>query len=298
LPSYPPTLLADFAQFLRAKYTPAQVRRATAPPRKLSLIDFAARYLTSEGPAGLRSLRPECSLHHWLVSEFDALATARGQRRAILAPRGNAKSTWATFAYPIWCACHGTEPYIVLTSDTGDQARQYLDNIRNELEGNDGLLRDYPDLVEGATSWSQDKVRLGNGVVLKALGTGSKIRGRRERQHRPTLILVDDPQNEEHIISPLQRERSWNWLVKDVCNAGGPRTNILVLGTALHRESIVCRLQTTPGWQCRVFRSIIQWPARMDLWREWEDILLDHRNPEREAAARSFYLAHEGEMNE
>jgi hypothetical protein len=54
-------------------------------------------------------------------------------------------------------------------------------------------------------------VRLRNGVVIETLGTGSKIRGRRNRQDRPSLIIVDDPQNEDHVTSAIRRERSWQW---------------------------------------------------------------------------------------
>jgi hypothetical protein len=48
--------------------------------------------------------------------------------------------------------------------------------------------------------------------------------------------VVDDPQSTEDCISPLLRERSWQWLTKDVLNAGSPERNIVVLGTALHRK--------------------------------------------------------------
>jgi hypothetical protein len=44
-------------------------------------------------------------------------------------------------------------------------------------------------------------------------------------------------------------------LTRDVLNAGGPETNVVVPGTALHRECIVCRPQQTPGWETHLFRS-------------------------------------------
>ena len=72
----------------------------------------------------------------------------------------------------------------------------------------------------------------------------------------------------------------------------------MVLGTPLHRECIVCKLQQTPGWRVKVFKNIVEWPKRMDLWREWEGILHDWEDDERQAKALAFYLAHEMEMNE
>jgi predicted phage terminase large subunit-like protein len=81
-----------------------------------------------------------------------------------------------------------------------------------------------------------------------------------------------------------------------VCNAGSPRTNVVVLGTALHREAIVCKLQTTPGWRSKVFRSLQRWPERMDLWASWGDLLHDWADEAREAKAQAFYEANRGAM--
>jgi predicted phage terminase large subunit-like protein len=82
-----------------------------------------------------------------------------------------------------------------------------------------------------------------------------------------------------------------------VCNAGSPRTNIVVLGTALHREAIVCKLQTTPGWKSKVFRSLERWPERMDFWGAWEALLHDWDKPDREVAALAFYEANREAMH-
>jgi hypothetical protein len=262
------------------------------PGPPLPLAEWAGRYLRAEAAAGPVPLVPESALHFFLAEELDRLRTARGRRLGVLAPRGSAKSTWSTLAYPLWCALEGLENYIVLTADTGQQAHKYLDTIRRELETNDRLAAVYPRLAGPGPVWREDRIRLQNGVVIEALGTGTKLRGRKNRSSRPSLIIVDDPQNTEHITSALQRQRTWEWLVKDVCNAGGPQTNIVVLGTALHRECIVCRLQETPGWRTAVFRSVVRWPERMDLWREWEGLLHDWEDPDREANARAFYDAH------
>lgn len=115
---------------------------------------------------------------------------------------------------------------------------------------------------------------------------------------RPTLIVIDDPQNKDHITSFLQRERAWEWLTKDVLSAGEPSTNVVVLGTALHRDCIVCKLQSTPGWRSRVFKSITRWPIRMDLWKAWEEILFDWDDEKREENARAFYEEHRELMHQ
>jgi hypothetical protein len=134
------------------------------------------------------------------------LRQRRGVRLNVLAPRGAAKSTWSTFAFPLWAALHSLEPYIVLTAETGDQAHKYLDSIRSELELNEELADQDPHVFGAGPIWRQDRIQLNNGVLIEALGRGTKLRGRKSRQHRPSLIIVDDPQNTEHVQSPLQRE--------------------------------------------------------------------------------------------
>lgn len=265
------------------------VRVVTTPP----LDQWAAKYLS-----GYFTCAPS-KFHAWLKVELNRLHNTRGQRLCVQAPRAAAKSTWSSLAYPLWCVLHGIEPYIIITSDTTGQAQMFLDAIRSELETNPLLRRDYPHLTGGGRVWRNDKIELNNGCAIEALGTGAKIRGRKNRQHRPSLILVDDPQNLEHILSPVQRERSWEWLQKDAQNAGDPDTNLLVLGTALHQACIVCRLQKTPGWRTQVFRAVIRWPDRMDLWGEWERALNDWGKEieERERLAREFYEANRGEMD-
>lgn len=295
------------------------LRRYSASGRLYSRLLRLERHFAARAPAAPRSFlealptvqldawarrhlhtyltHPLSRFHHWLVGQLQDLHTRRGSRLALVAPRGSAKSTWASLAYPLWAALHRHEPYILLLSDSQSQARLLLEAIKRELEDNATLAQSYPITVGQGNPWGQDRIRLANGIVLEALGTGGKIRGRRNRSERPTLIVVDDPENDGHITSTAQRERSWSWFNRAVANAGTPQTNILVLGTALHRDCLVLRLTRTAGWQGRTFQAIEQWPQRMDLWQQWELIYQDYEDSEREIKARHFYQAHQVEMD-
>ena len=271
-------------------------RRPTMPPSRQSgpptLLDAWARHYL---PGYFT--RPESRFHHWLIGQLQTLHARRGSRRALVAPRGSAKSTWVSLAYPLWVALQGYEPYILLLSDTQSQARLHLEAIKRELEDNLALAEAYPAAVGQGRPWGQDRIRLANGVVVEALGTGAKIRGRRNRAERPSLIVVDDPENDGHVSSALKRERSWSWFNRAVANAGTPETNVLVLGTALHRDCLVLRLTRTAGWQARTFRAIEKWPERMDGWQQWEQVFTDVEDPERELRAQAFYAANKTEMD-
>jgi predicted phage terminase large subunit-like protein len=237
--------------------------------------------------------RPNSPFHDWLAGQLQDLHTRRGTRWALVAPRGSAKSTWVSLVFPLWAALHGHEPYILLISDSQTQARLLLEAVKRELEDNPLLAAAYPAAVGPGRPWGRDRVRLANGVVLEALSTGAKIRGRRNRAERPSLIIVDDPENDRHVTSAVQRERSWSWFNRAVANAGTPQTNILALGTALHRDCLVLRLSRAGGWHGRTFPALASWPRRMDLWKEWQALYQDYQDPDHEAKAQAFYEHHQ-----
>ena len=130
-----------------------------------------------------------------------------------------------------------------------------------------------------------------------APGTGQRIRGRRRRQSRPTLIICDDLQNDQHMDSALQRDHSRRWFHGTLLQAGTKHTNVVNLATALHHDALALQLTRTPGWVSQTFRSIQQWPVNTKLWDEWEQILCDVDNPDSRSLARAFYEAHRAEMD-
>jgi len=240
---------------------------------------------------------PPSAMHLALDRDFSDLHEKRGQKRLIIAPRGSAKSTHSTLTLPLRSICEETESYILIISDTQSQARAFLSAIKDELEDNEQLARDYPRATGRARRvWSQDRIVTNNGVTVEVLGTGAKIRGRRKRQFRPTLIIIDDMENDDHAFSPILRERTWVWLTKAVLKAGSPRTNVIVLGTIIHRDSALANLQKNPGWKHRFFKSVMQWPDRMDLWEEWEKI---YSRPGKSSSRKAFqfYVKNKNRMN-
>ncbi len=103
-------------------------------------------------------------------------------------------------------ALNGEVRFIVLTSDTGDQAQAYLGDLREQLTANEAIRRDYPAVAGRGPVWRGDVIRLRNGVEIFACGTGGRVRGRKALgRYPPGLIIVDDPQNKDHCLSALMR---------------------------------------------------------------------------------------------
>ena len=160
------------------------------------------------------------------------------------------------------------------------------------------LAAAYPSVAGQGPVWRAGAVQLRNGVSVEAFGTGQRIRGRRRRQHRPTLILCDDLQNDSHIQSALQRQRSRDLVPRNSAEGRHPPTNVVNLATALHAEALALELHRTPGWTSHIFRAIETWPSQLSLWAQWEALYADAQNSEAAAVARRFYQARRAEMHE
>jgi len=256
------------------------------------LLDWSARFLPKH------FYNPPSAMHRWLADRLDLFHQERGTKLNVLAPRNSAKSTIAALAYPLREILSQREPYIWIISDTMSQAHTHLDNIKNELLSNPLLSESYPEACGKGRVWRDDSIRLRNGGVIEAFGTGQKLRGRKRGEHRPTLIICDDLQNDHHTLSAASREKSRNWFHAALLKAGSQQTNFIHLATALHREAIAVELLHTPGWISQTFKAIEQFPKNMSLWSDWEAVYTDAANPNHVAEADAFYECHREAMNE
>lgn len=264
--------------------------RASLNGARFDLLGWGQRYLAEHFAL------PPSALHRWLAERCGEMAVARGMKVNVLGPRGGAKSTIGSLALPLCAALERWEKYIWIVSDTRHQACAHLENIKSELVDNPRLAADYPDATGRGPVWRAGAITLRNGVTIEAFGTGQRIRGRRRRAARPTLVICDDLQNDGHMQSIVQRDRSRTWFHGTLMKAGTARTNFLNLATALHRDALAMELCRNPGWDARVFRAIPSWPEQMALWHEWEAIYTDLERADARQAARAFYEAHREAM--
>lgn len=264
--------------------------RATKRQPSLPTLEWGKHYLP------YHFAKPASAMHLWLGARLDSLQQARGVKVNVIGPRGAAKSTIGTLCYVLQAAVECWEPYIWIVSDTKEQAQLHLENVKHELTNNERLAEDYPRSVGQSRRWRRHAIELANGVVIEAWGTGQAIRGRRRREHRPTLIVCDDLQNDGHISSAAQRESSRRWFHGTLLKAGTKRTNVINLATALHRDALAVELLTAAGWNSKRFAAIQSWPTNLDLWHRWEAIYCDADNQDAGRDALHFFQQHRVEM--
>ena len=85
--------------------------------------------------------------------------------------------------------------------------------------------------------------------------------------------------------SPEQRDKLQTWLTKAVLKLGpaDDSLDVVYVGTVLHYDSLLARTLKNPLWEARTFKAVLEWPARMDLWDKWEEILLNDGDEKAEA---------------
>ncbi len=271
-------------------------RIEAAPPPARQPLPFGLEWAAEFLPHYLKSAPSR--LHRELAADLRDLHLTRGQRRNYIAPRGAAKTTWVSKAYPLWCLCERIEPFILLLSDTEAQANSFLTAIKAELEGNPALLAAYPATAGVGPEWQASGILTRGGGRVVARGAGGRIRGLTHRDRRPTLVVIDDPNKREDCHSPTMRRRVNEWIEKDVLPVGEPGTNFVAAGTTLHREAAVCRLANLGGWQTRRYKSILSWPHRADLWAEWQLLFGNIADDDRAERARAFYAANKQAMDD
>ena len=253
---------------------------------KNNLMDWSQFYFS-------KNMKYKPSLFHvWISEKLNSFHKNRGKNLCLIAPRGSAKSTWITLFYISKMALENLEKYIFIISDSSTQARLLLGSVKENIEFNEKIKINFSNSSGKGKKWNQNEIKLKNEVSIEAFGTGAKIRGRKHNENRPSLIIIDDCQNDENIESSFQRNKDLNWLNRAVLNAGDKKTNIIMVGTALHKDCLVLKCSRNPAWETKIFKSIIQWPLNMDLWEIWENLYLNKKD------SYGFYCKNKEKMHE
>lgn len=228
----------------------------------------------------------------------------RGRREAIAAPRANAKTTFKLLIKAIHAIVYGYEPYILIVGHSVPESEEKVRSILDELEGNQRLIRVFghhaPVRGKGPGRWGSKKFVTRSGIMVMSKSRGQDIRGIKYGPDRPSLIICDDIESPEGVLSPEQRLKTRDWFYKDLLKLGqvDGSTNVTVIGTCLHPESLLSELLCSPGFQSRRYQSILSYAHRQDLWEEWQKIYTDLSNPDRHADAQAFFEANREEMLE
>jgi len=190
------------------------------------------------------------------LKEAKVISRLKGSRQVVAAPRGHAKSTNFTFKDSLHAILYAYKHYILILSDSSEQAEGFLDDIKTELEDNANIIMDFGSL-KGDKAWRTGVILTKTDIKAEAIGSGKKVRGRRHRNWRPDLIVLDDIENDENVNTPEQRRKLKNWFDKAVSKAGDTYTDIMYIGTILHYDSLLNNVLQNPRYKTKKYRAVI-----------------------------------------
>jgi len=236
-----------------------------------TLLGFSLVYLSgyfNEKPAKFHS-----ELIHAL--EDDAI-----RRLLIIGFRGSGKSIFGSLALPLWAALEYPQkfPFIILVADSSRQATLNISAIKHELETNELIKQDYGEIrgrviedfsLQGeGEEWQKQNIVLSNGVRILARSRGQKVRGLRHLQHRPKLVVIDDPEDGEWVRTKENRDKTDRWLHSEIIpGMDVKKGKLVVIGNLLHMDALLSRLKAAgTGFKVLEFplidkEGVCTWPA-------------------------------------
>lgn len=250
-----------------------------------------------------RQSSPE--FHRYLIKVFFS-----HKNEYTAAPRGFSKTT-VLQACCIFSVCNRLDKFIAIVEKTFTEAAEVIKGISDEFVDNE-LLRDvYGDMMKDVSAISLGtKYSKGakaseakgdvfiNKVRIRGKGFNSSIRGLKTRAWRPTRIILDDVEEDEHISNPEQRQKYENNYNKGIQPAIDIDGSIKVYGTILHQDSLLNNLIANHGG--KIFRAHDGFdpataPQDTFLWWErWDrDRLIAKRNDMKSAGQSTSAYAQE-----
>ena len=235
-------------------------------------------------------------LHNYLFEHLpQVLQQPSSVHLAIAAPRGEAKSTLVSQLFTLYCLVAQKKRYALIVMDSIDQAYPMLEAIKVELEFNQRLRVDFPEIAGQGRVWQAATIVTKANQKVQVAGSGKKLRGLRHGAYRPDLVVLDDIENDEQVRSPEQRDKLHDWLKKTVLplGAAGEKCDVVYIRTILHYDSVFNRTVSSKAWKTAKFTALIRQPDDMSLWDKWEDFYLN----EGEAVADAFYSQNKSAMD-
>jgi predicted phage terminase large subunit-like protein len=186
---------------------------------------------------------PTAPLHR----DFLAITeNAKEKLSVIVAFRDSGKSTYCTVSYPIWAIIGQQQrKFVLILSRTQEQAQRHMSHLRSELETNLLLRGDFGAFEEDTAQWGRQSIMIPRyGARITVASSEQSIRGIRNRQFRPDLIICDDVEDLDSVATKEGRDKTFNWLAGEIFPAGKVGvTKVVIVGNLLHDDSLIMRLK-------------------------------------------------------
>ena len=280
------------------------IRPVKNPERREACRFDLEKYLVTYFPAST-GLRPFSDDHRRVIARLQHVVL-KGGREAKAIYRGFAKTTLAENA-GLWAVSYGHRRFVSIFGATRPLASGSMESIRAEIETNDLIDEDFPEITQairalegrpqrcasqtccGARThieWTKTKLAFpvtpgsqAAGAVITCNGITAASRGLKHKLpdgtgQRPDLIIVDDPQTDESATKPSAVMKRLNLIRKVILRLAGHQKQIacVVNGTIIAKDDVVDQLtdpRRNPAFQSERIKMVRKWAAAHEtLWLE------------------------------
>jgi predicted phage terminase large subunit-like protein len=194
---------------------------------------------------------PDFHMMMWsLISSDDSYV-------AVAAPRGHGKTTANTIAFTLANILFKSSDFIAIGSNTEKQAVDILDGIKLHIKYNPTIKAVWPDLILTVDTQKEIIGRVDETHYFKITVRSwtQQFRGMVWGVKRPNLVLLDDFESPEDVMSKEVRDKSYSKLATDILMCGSTYCRYRVYGTVLHEDSLLEKLLQSTTWKSLRFAA-------------------------------------------
>ena len=230
----------------------------------------------------------------------------------LIMPRGSAKTTVCDFAISVWCHCYKKSIYTIVSGKTEQDAIEFIAQIRQAFEENIYIKYCFGELINTRQNTvNKLELELVNKTKIQAISSTSSFRGKKYGSYRPTLIIADDYQGKNDVITQEARDKKYNAWQQDSQYAGDKAvyrngkkiklaTKFIVLGTILQRNCLMSRLLKDKTYKHIIQKAVLHNDVdelyNNGLWAEFKRIYFNSSDDIAVDNAKEFFYQHETEM--
>lgn len=227
----------------------------------------------------------------------------------IVLSRGMAKTTICDLALSIWLICYKKSKFTLIGAKKDDDAQQFIDSIKKVITENKKIIDNFGILIDKKNfKVNANEIEFTNDTYIRAVGSASSVRGANFKGIRPTVVLLDDFQDEKDILTEDAREKKWNKFCKEIEKVGDTAvfrsgkkvksaTKIISIGTVLHNDCLISRLSRNKDYYTVLKRAIIleenqtvEDILESPLWLECKKLYFNDKDMNSKETAKQFYL--------
>lgn len=233
----------------------------------------------------------------------------------IVCPRGFAKTTIFDLAISIWLVCYKKSTFTLLGAKREDDATQFIDSIKGVFNKNKKIISNFGKLIDKKKfKVNASEIEFTNGCYLRAMGSGTSVRGANFKGIRPTVVIADDYQDDKDVLTDEGRQKKYDNWTKQIEKVGDTAvfrngkkikqaTKIISIGTIIHLDCLISRLSRNKSYYTVLKQAIILKEDQTvddifdsELWRECKKLYFDDSLEDSMEAANIFYKKHKKEM--